>query len=49
MAFAPDYAKSGRFYVDYTDRVGNGNIHVVEYRRSATTRTAPTRRRRARS
>jgi len=36
MAFAPDYAKSGRFYVDYTDRVGNGNIHVVEYRRSAT-------------
>ena len=22
MAFAPDYATSGRFYVDYTDRVG---------------------------
>jgi glucose/arabinose dehydrogenase len=35
MAFAPDYAKSGRFYVYYTDRVGNGNVNVVEYRRSA--------------
>ena len=35
MAFAPDYAKSGRFYVDYTDHVGNGNVKVVEYRRSA--------------
>ncbi len=34
MAFAPDYAESGRFYVDYTDRVGNGNVNVVEYRRS---------------
>jgi glucose/arabinose dehydrogenase len=34
MAFAPDYAQSGRFYVDYTDRVGNGNVNVVEYRRS---------------
>ena len=35
MTFAPDYAQSGRFYVDYTDRVGNGNVNVVEYRRSA--------------
>jgi glucose/arabinose dehydrogenase len=35
MAFAPDYARSGRFYVYYTDQVGNGNVHVVEYRRSA--------------
>jgi glucose/arabinose dehydrogenase len=35
MAFAPDYATSGRFYVYYTDRVGNGNVNVVEYRRSA--------------
>lgn len=33
MAFAPDYAKSGRFYVDYTDR--NGDTRVVEYRRGA--------------
>jgi glucose/arabinose dehydrogenase len=35
IAFAPDYAASGRFYVYYTDRVGNGNVNVVEYRRSA--------------
>jgi glucose/arabinose dehydrogenase len=34
-AFAPDYAQSGRFYVDYTDSTGNGNVNVVEYRRSA--------------
>lgn len=34
MAFAPDYADSGRFYVDYTDLQGNSNI--VEYHRSAT-------------
>jgi glucose/arabinose dehydrogenase len=32
MAFAPDYAASGRFYVDYTDR--NGDTHVAEFRRS---------------
>lgn len=32
MAFAPDYATSGRFYVDYTDV--NGNTRVVAYRRS---------------
>ena len=32
MAFAPDYATSGRFYVDYTS--ANGDIHVVAYRRS---------------
>ena len=35
IAFAPDYETSGRFYVDYTDSVGNGNVNVVEYRRSA--------------
>jgi glucose/arabinose dehydrogenase len=35
MAFAPDYGRSGRFYVDYTDSTGNGNVNVVEYRRSA--------------
>ncbi len=35
MAFAPDYERSGRFYVYYTDNVGSGNVHVTEYRRSA--------------
>jgi glucose/arabinose dehydrogenase len=30
MAFAPDYSKSGLFYVDYTDK--NGDTRVVEYR-----------------
>jgi hypothetical protein len=30
IAFAPDYATSGRLYVDYTDR--NGDVNVVEYR-----------------
>jgi glucose/arabinose dehydrogenase len=33
MAFAPDYMRSGRFYVDFTDR--NGNTRVQEFRRSA--------------
>ncbi len=33
IAFAPDYAKSGRLYVDYTD--AEGDTRVVEYRRSA--------------
>jgi glucose/arabinose dehydrogenase len=33
MAFAPDYATSGLFYVDYTS--ANGDIHVAQYRRSA--------------
>jgi glucose/arabinose dehydrogenase len=32
VAFAPDYAKSGRLYVDYTDPAGE--TRVVEYRRS---------------
>jgi glucose/arabinose dehydrogenase len=32
LAFAPDYARSRRFYVDYTDRAGVQR--VVEYRRS---------------
>src|SRR4051794_18150861 len=31
LAFAPDYASSGRFYVDYTD--SNGDTRIVEYRR----------------
>lgn len=33
IAFAPDYAQSGRFYVYYNDR--GQNLHLVEYRRSA--------------
>jgi glucose/arabinose dehydrogenase len=32
MAFAPDYKKTGRFYVDFTDR--NGNTRVQEFTRS---------------
>ena len=32
LAFSPDYAASGRFYVDYVDL--DGNEHVVEFRRS---------------
>ena len=33
IAFAPDYAKSGLVYADYTDRAGD--TRVVEYRRSS--------------
>lgn len=33
MAFAPDYATSGRFYVYFTDR--SGDIRIQEFRRSA--------------
>jgi glucose/arabinose dehydrogenase len=33
MAFAPDYASSGLFYVDYTDV--DGDTRVVSYRRAA--------------
>jgi len=36
MAFAPDYARTRRFYVNYTDR--SGTQSVVEYRRSARSR-----------
>jgi glucose/arabinose dehydrogenase len=36
MAFAPDYARTRRFYVNYTDR--SGTQSVVEYRRSAASR-----------
>ena len=32
IAFAPDYAESGRFYVCYNDL--SANLHLVEYRRS---------------
>ena len=37
LAFAPDYASSGRFYVDYTNT--SGNTVIAEYRRA----TAPPR------
>ena len=33
LAFAPEYGRSGRFYVDYTDTAGD--TRVVEYRRSS--------------
>jgi glucose/arabinose dehydrogenase len=33
MAFAPDYAKSGRFYVYYTDSADD--VRIVEYKRSS--------------
>ena len=33
MAFHPEYASNGRFFVDYTDR--EGDTRVVEYRASA--------------
>ena len=36
IAFAPDYARSGRFYVYFTDR--SGSQRVVEYRRASATR-----------
>jgi glucose/arabinose dehydrogenase len=32
MAFAPDYAKTGRFYVDFTDR--HGDTRIQEFTRS---------------
>jgi hypothetical protein len=36
MAFAPDYARTRRFYVNYTDR--SGTQSVVEFRRSKSSR-----------
>jgi glucose/arabinose dehydrogenase len=36
LAFAPDYASSGRFYVYYT--AADGDIRIVEYRRSSVER-----------
>jgi glucose/arabinose dehydrogenase len=39
MAFAPDYARSGRFYVYYTDR--GGDTRVVEYERAGADRADP--------
>ena len=34
LAFSPDYARNGRFYVDYT--TPDNDIRVAQYRRSAT-------------
>ena len=34
VAFDPDYAKTHRFYVDYTDK--SGDTHVVQYRSNGT-------------
>ena len=39
MAFAPDYASSGRFYVYFTDN--RGDQRVVEYRRQSADRADP--------
>ncbi len=39
LAFHPDYARNGRFYVDYTNR--SGDTRVVEYRRASATRANP--------
>jgi glucose/arabinose dehydrogenase len=36
MAFAPDYAASGLFYVFYNSTAGNGDIRIAEFRRHAT-------------
>ncbi len=36
IAFAPDYATSGRFYAFYNSRAGNGDIHISEFRRHPT-------------
>lgn len=43
VAFPPDYAQSGRFYVYYNDNVGN--IRVDELKRRSATRAAPSSRR----
>ncbi len=32
IAFAPDYATSGLFYVFYNSTAGNGDIHISEFR-----------------
>jgi glucose/arabinose dehydrogenase len=36
IAFAPDYATSGRLYAFYNSTAGNGDIHISEFRRHAT-------------
>jgi glucose/arabinose dehydrogenase len=39
LAFAPDYAKSGLFYVYYTAK--DGSVRIVEYQRASANRAAP--------
>jgi len=39
LAFAPDYADSGLFYVYYTAR--DGSLRIVEYQRASANRAAP--------
>jgi glucose/arabinose dehydrogenase len=41
LAFAPDYRRSGRFYVFYTHR--NGTLHVDEFRRARGSRLRASR------
>ena len=36
IAFAPDYATSGRLYAFYNSTAGNGDIHISEFHRHAT-------------
>ncbi|MEA2483364.1 MAG: hypothetical protein QOC55_1311 [Thermoleophilaceae bacterium] len=43
MAFAPDYANSGLFYVYFTGR--DGDIHIQEFKRSSAERADPSTRR----
>jgi glucose/arabinose dehydrogenase len=43
VAFPPDYARSKRFYVYYTDN--DGNIRIDEFHRASATRAAPGSRR----
>ncbi len=43
LAFPPNYARSGRLYVYYTDQAGN--IRIDEFRRASPTRAAPASRR----
>src|SRR4051812_35384343 len=38
MAFAPDYKRSGRFYIYFTDR--GGDIHIQELKRASANRAA---------
>jgi glucose/arabinose dehydrogenase len=39
MAFAPDYRRSGLFYIYYT--ATNGDLRIVEYHRASANRAAP--------
>ena len=42
LAFDPNYATNGLFYIDYT-RASDGDVVIAERRRSAAMRTSPTR------